>query len=225
MIETPAKSLYDLEDEEKTMNGASSKRFKLDPELYRPPDAEELYNLKNNEILYQSNLFRLQVNELVSEITHGESEQRAFELLVADLTRALKKLKSVKDLKFADMKAFDQAGIRVPLSDLGREMLKEGSYSFETPSDVYPIGSYAHKTTLKTTQLPVIDMAIEVETGYFNERDYLNYRYFFKRNLYLSHVYLQLMNTKRFTKNVEYYFIADYSSMHKPTLCLSFKGG
>lgn len=39
-----------------------SKRFKLDPELYEPPTAEEMYTLKNTENLYQSNLLRLQVN-------------------------------------------------------------------------------------------------------------------------------------------------------------------
>ena len=39
----------------------SKKAKMMKPEFYQPPTAEELYNLKNNENLFQSNLFRLQV--------------------------------------------------------------------------------------------------------------------------------------------------------------------
>jgi hypothetical protein len=38
-----------------------AKKIKMEPEFFQPPTADELYNLKNNESLYQSNLFRLQV--------------------------------------------------------------------------------------------------------------------------------------------------------------------
>ena len=41
------------------------KRARMDPDHYRPPSAEELYNLKNSENLYQSNLFRLQVRQVL----------------------------------------------------------------------------------------------------------------------------------------------------------------
>lgn len=38
-----------------------AKKLKTSNGSYKAPSAEELYNLKNTENLYQSNLFRLQV--------------------------------------------------------------------------------------------------------------------------------------------------------------------
>lgn len=38
------------------------KRFKTDPTLFAVPTAEEAYALKNTEILYHSNLLKLQVS-------------------------------------------------------------------------------------------------------------------------------------------------------------------
>ena len=40
------------------------KRFKADPALFAVPTTEEAYALKNTELLYQSNLLKLQVNTL-----------------------------------------------------------------------------------------------------------------------------------------------------------------
>lgn len=37
-----------------------TKRFKADPALFAVPTTEEAYALKNTEILYQSNLLKLQ---------------------------------------------------------------------------------------------------------------------------------------------------------------------
>jgi hypothetical protein len=48
--------MLDIDDDEIPV-----KKMKMEPDFYRPPSAEELYNLKNSENLYQSNLFRLQV--------------------------------------------------------------------------------------------------------------------------------------------------------------------
>ena len=44
-----------------TENVQPAKKLKTSNGSYKAPTAEELYNLKNTENLYQSNLFRLQV--------------------------------------------------------------------------------------------------------------------------------------------------------------------
>ena len=121
------------------------------------------------------------------------------------------------------MKEFEDANLSVPLGNLGKKLMKEGTYSFEPPTDVFIIGSHATSTHLKKSRLYSIDLALEIDASFFNERDYLNYRYFLKKNLYISHVYLQLAATKRFSK-IKYEFMADYSSLYKTTLCLIFEG-
>jgi hypothetical protein len=58
MMEVDSKNMLDLDEDDNPV-----KKMKMEPDFYRPPSAEELYNLKNSENLYQSNLFRLQVNK------------------------------------------------------------------------------------------------------------------------------------------------------------------
>jgi U3 small nucleolar RNA-associated protein 22 len=117
---------------------------------------------------------------------------------------------------------FEDANINVPLGGLGKKMMKEASYSFEPPLDVFVTGSFALKTNMKTNQAVSIDLSLEMDSSFFSERDYLNYRYFLKRNIYMSHVYLQLVSTKKYSK-AKYEFLADYSSLHKPVLCMTLK--
>jgi hypothetical protein len=50
-----------MENESITENIQPAKKQKTSNGSYKAPSAEELYNLKNTESLYQSNLFRLQV--------------------------------------------------------------------------------------------------------------------------------------------------------------------
>ena len=125
--------------------------------------------------------------------------------------------------KHGDLRMFEEANISVPLANLYKQAMKEGTYDFETPSDVYFVGSHLTNTQLKTWRHVSVDLAVEMSPSYFAERDYLNYRYFMKRCLYAMHIYLQLLNTKRFSK-INYEFLADYSTMHKPILCMLFKG-
>lgn len=49
-------------DHEEDSDSINPKRFKADPALFAVPTSEEAYALKNTEMLYQSNLLKLQVN-------------------------------------------------------------------------------------------------------------------------------------------------------------------
>ena len=109
----------------------------------------------------------------------------------------------------------------MPLAELSKTM-EEGTYSFLPPTCIKTIGSLATNTLLKT-QKTSVDISIEMPAEYFNERDYLNYRYFMKRNLYMAHVYLQLIDKKKYS-NLKFEFIADYSSTYKPLLLIRLEG-
>ncbi len=119
------------------------------------------------------------------------------------------------------MKIFEATKFEMPLAELSKTM-EEGTYSFLPPTCIKTIGSLATNTLLKT-QKTSVDISIEMPAEYFNERDYLNYRYFMKRNLYMAHVYLQLIDKKKYS-NLKFEFIADYSSTYKPLLLISLEG-
>ena len=108
----------------------------------------------------------------------------------------------------------------MPLNDICKKM--EGTFTFKPPTKVQTIGAFLTNTNIKTKKVSV-DVLIEMPSDYFTERDYLNYRYFIKRNLYMSHVCHQLINAK-LNYNLSYNFVSNYSSSFKPLLCLTIEG-
>ena len=130
---------------------------------------------------------------------------------------------SVVFIQFSDLPAFEAAKrIKLPFSELYKQM--EGSYTFQAPSEVQTGSAFATKSAIKTKQTS-IDLLVEMPRDFFTERDYLNYRYFLKRNVYMAHVYAQLAESKALAKrSVEFAFVANYSAQFKPLLSLNFKG-
>ena len=55
---------------------------------------------------------------------------------------------------------------------------------------------------IKKSNQTTIDLAIQLPNECFTERDYLNYRYFIKRNLYMCHLCLQLIESKKYNKDI-----------------------
>lgn len=109
----------------------------------------------------------------------------------------------------------------------------DGSYTFVKPEQVYTIGSYAINTLIKQEKPATaisVDICCEMPSSYFNERDYLNYRYFIKRNLYIANVILQLTNleidqknkseTNFYSKQFTFEFQSEFGDSHKPNLIL-----
>lgn len=48
------------------------------------------------------------------------------------------------------------------------------------------VGSYASKTMVKSDDVLSVDMVVVMPVSIFQEKDYLNYRYFYKRAYYLA---------------------------------------
>ena len=108
----------------------------------------------------------------------------------------------------------------MPLSDLCKKM--EGAYSFLPPVKSVLVGSCLTNTLIKSSRAK-IDLCIEMPSEYFNERDYLNYRYFIKRNLYMAHTVAQLSDMKKYA-NVKFEFESNVSCSFKPNLLMNFNG-
>lgn len=60
--------------------------------------------------------------------------------------------------------------------------------SFAKPVQVNVVGSYALKTMIKSASDQTVDMIIVMPSSIFQEKDYLNLRYFYKRAYYLAYV-------------------------------------
>ncbi|KAJ2984568.1 hypothetical protein NUW58_g5992 [Xylaria curta] len=60
--------------------------------------------------------------------------------------------------------------------------------SFEKPTHINVVGSYASQTMAKTQASFAVDMIVVMPAALFSEKDYRDYRYFYKRAFYLAYM-------------------------------------
>lgn len=58
--------------------------------------------------------------------------------------------------------------------------------SYTKPSQINVVGSYVARTMIKSQTRRAIDMVVEMPKDMFQDKDYLNLRYFYKRSYYLA---------------------------------------
>ncbi|XP_015124315.1 nucleolar protein 6 [Diachasma alloeum] len=163
---------------------SKKKRIKKNNDLYKPPTAEELSQLRETENLFHSNLFRLQIEEILSEVKLKEKYRKEFDAWFARLKENIESIPETKERELTRRKALKKLGVEVPELDV--PINQKGTYRFLRPSNVSPIGSY----TLGTAVGPnvVIDVMVEMPSTLFQKHDYQDYRYLRKRSIYLSYI-------------------------------------
>ncbi|KAI1363512.1 Nrap protein [Xylaria arbuscula] len=60
--------------------------------------------------------------------------------------------------------------------------------SFEKPSHINVVGSYTSQTMIKSQSKFAVDMIVVMPTTLFSEKDYRDYRYFYKRAFFLAYI-------------------------------------
>lgn len=85
--------------------------------------------------------------------------------------------------------------------------------SFAKPAQINVVGSYVSRTMIKTQDRHGIDMVVEMPREMFQEKDYLNLRYFYKRAYYLAVLSASIRNELAATAAIAY----EYSSGNRLT--------
>ncbi|KAH8307533.1 hypothetical protein KR044_000288, partial [Drosophila immigrans] len=143
-------------------------------ENVKPPTLEEIKELRDTRNLFHSNLFKLQVKEMLDEIQLKPKVIGLIGTWLETLTAALEKL---------DDGLLDTCQLEVPLH------LNKKSFNFQffTPSSPPKLIGAAATGTLLGPKI-VVDVALEMPAACFQKDDYLNLVYDQKRALYLASV-------------------------------------
>ncbi|KAF8866077.1 pre-rRNA processing protein-like protein Utp22 [Acephala macrosclerotiorum] len=138
---------------------------------------------------YKSNLFKLQVDELLAEV------QPNYEKRLSGVNEALRKLKTLLEgIEDREPVSVSEAAkslhkshkITIPFPDPKPDKNVAYKLAYSKPSNINVVGSYALKNMVKTEGVLSIDMVVAMPSSIFLEKDYLNYRYFYKRAYYLA---------------------------------------
>ncbi|KAK6624363.1 hypothetical protein RUM44_011222 [Polyplax serrata] len=191
-------------DEEDELGGRSEKKIRKESmykKLHKPPTAEELNHLRETQNLFHSNLFRMQIEEMLKEIQIKEKTKVQFETWFGKFCKTLLSLKD-SNMKYnlGDEEWLKQYKIRVPISQTPHST--NGTFQFKKPCQVSLIGSYA--INLVVGPKIVADVLVEVPESFFQKEDFLNCRYHRKRALYLCELVHSLQAYPNLVENFSF---------------------
>lgn len=164
--------------------------------------------------LFKSNVFKLQIDETLAEIKLDDR-------LLSSANKQLFALKDVvSQVKPLSPMSAEAAAKKFPtrIPFHGHTHVKY-QLAFEPPSDINVIGSYSLKTIAKQPEAAGIDLLLTMPSELFEQKDYLNHRYFHKRAFYLAAI-AQAIASSKLDLRVSYQYLN--GNTLKPVLRLDF---
>ncbi|KAI0893160.1 Nrap protein [Annulohypoxylon nitens] len=172
------------------MDSSAAKRRKIDHENGGP--AFEVASTTASSMgASGASAFVLETEELLKEVKYDYGKASAS---VQDTMRKFKDIIEASEPHephpIGDLSAkFEKANrITIPYPD--PKPAKDAPYklSFETPAQINVVGSWILQTNVRSQSDLAIDMIVVMPTSIFQEKDYLNMRYFYKRAYYLAYI-------------------------------------
>ncbi|KAF2481887.1 Nrap protein [Neohortaea acidophila] len=155
----------------------------------RPSQSGASENSAYNSGTFKSNTFKIQVDELLAQIRprHGARESAA-ENALHRLKGIIEAIPAGAPLSVDDAERGLLMSSKVVIPFMEPRPPKDAKYKLEysKPSSINVVGSYALKTASRVEAVAAIDMLVTMPTALFQDKDFLNYRYFYKRAYYLA---------------------------------------
>ncbi|KAL2862912.1 rRNA-processing protein UTP22 [Aspergillus lucknowensis] len=157
--------------------------------------------------LYKSSLFKLQMDELIAESRPNYDKHLA---ALGDTLHELKDLierlpeKPAKHAVEAEKEMRNLHGVTVPYPEPRPSKDTKYSVVYARPTNVNVVGSFALRTGSKLAGPFVVDMAVTMPGSIFQEKDYVNYRYFHKRAYFVACIAAGIKDKKSATLDVKY---------------------
>jgi U3 small nucleolar RNA-associated protein 22 len=139
--------------------------------------------------LSKSSLFKLQTDELLTDLRPD------YDKLTSQVHEILSKVKDSfsrisehpsKSPRDAEAELREVHGIAVPFPSPIPDANSKYPMGFCRPVQVNVVGSLSLRTGMRANGRLSIDLAVTMPSALFQEKDYLNYRYFYKRAYYIS---------------------------------------
>ncbi|XP_060804531.1 nucleolar protein 6 [Amyelois transitella] len=159
--------------------------------LYRQPTVNELNRLRETENLFNSNLFRLQVDEVLQEVKVKEKTEKKFEQwFLAFKTYLLSIQEDENEYDLTEQTLAKKLKVKLPFND----KLKKTKcvFKFHKFKSVEIVGSYNLRCPINSKLK--VDVKVTVPADIYTKNDSINYRYHKKRAAYLAFIASHLKN-------------------------------
>lgn len=157
--------------------------------------------------LYKSNVFKLQMDDLLADLRLDYDRE------VSRMQETLSKIKKIieeipertaKSVKEAEKEIRSSHGVVVPFPEPRPGKETKYTMAYAKPANINVVGSFALRTGVKTANPYTIDLAVTMPDELFQEKDYVNYRYFHKRAYYVACIAAGLQSAKGLDLSVKF---------------------
>ncbi|OCL08708.1 Nrap protein, partial [Glonium stellatum] len=149
--------------------------------------------------VYKSNMFKLQVDELLEQVRpkYGKKEAPA-ENAMRTLKAIIEQIPSREPLPVhdAEKSLLKSSKVAIPFPHPRPPRDAQYKLQYAKPASINATGSYPLKIATRTGEDLVIDLVVTMPMSLFQEKDYLNYRYFYKRAYYLACIAAGIKDSK-----------------------------
>uniref|UniRef100_A0A4W5P9S1 Nucleolar protein 6 n=1 Tax=Hucho hucho TaxID=62062 RepID=A0A4W5P9S1_9TELE len=150
-------------------------------DLYKPPTADELNQLKEAESLFHCSLLKMQMEELLKEVALSERRKQLIDSFVQSVTEQLQTVPQTSEVELSDL-SWLSGGVKVPFVLVPKAA--KGKFHMAPPKSVTIMGSYPLGTCTKPGIS--VDLAVAIPADVLHPKDALNQRYPRKRAIYLA---------------------------------------
>ncbi|KAK9974376.1 hypothetical protein ABG768_022477 [Culter alburnus] len=155
-------------------------------ELYKAPTVEELNQLKEAENLFHCSILKMQMEELLKEVSLSDYRKKLVDSFVQEVTDFLHTVPETEVVELDDLSWLP--GVEVPF--LLVPPTAKGKFHMEPPASINVVGSYPLGTCIKPRV--IVDLAVTIPATILHPMDAINQRYPRKRALYLAGLAQQL---------------------------------
>ncbi|KAI8889507.1 Nrap protein [Backusella circina FSU 941] len=166
----------------------------------------ELEGLKETAELFKSNIFKLEIDELLAETSIQYDKHKALEKALHYLKELFDNIPDGKPAKFHDFAKQMQKKQKIvtPFPDPQPAADALNTFTFEKPASLRVVGGYGLKSISKSKKGFNVDVAVEMPASIFQDKDYSNYRYHHKRACYLAVLAGAIKASKKNKFDIEY---------------------
>lgn len=139
--------------------------------------------------VYKSNVFKLQVDELLAQV---RPKHRKYAPAIEAILRILKAIierippRESQSVHDAERRLARDVKVRVPFPHPRPPKAANYKVEYAPPAHINVAGSYPLSTSTKAGEDLIVDVVVTMPSEMFQDKDYLNYRYFYKRSYYLA---------------------------------------
>ena len=159
----------------------------------------------------RSDLFNLQIEELLTSLRpdYGGHMARA-EAALHRLKQEIEKIPNRDPVPVSQIdEEFQKSNIKVPFPLPRPSQDVKIKFAYSKPTSINVVGSYSLRTAIRSEELLGVDLAVTMPAHLFQEKDFLNFRYFHKRAYYLACIAAGLNAVKDLNFDISFAFQND----------------